>query len=82
MCQTLLNLALCCYRCSKTKRKERRKILAGVAFVLIILIICVSVLFGFHMYLCNENGIKMYADPKYDERISELEKQIKELKEK
>ncbi len=56
--------------------------MAGVAFVLIILIICVSALFGFHMYLCNENGIKMYADPKYDERISELEKQIKELKEK
>lgn len=82
MCQTLFNLTLYCYRYSKTKRKERRKILAGVAFVLIILIICASVLFGFHMYLCNENGIKMYVDPKYNERISELEKQIKELKEK
>ena len=56
--------------------------MAGVVFVLIILIICVSVLFGFHMYLCNENGIKMYADPRYEERISELEKQVKELKER
>lgn len=56
--------------------------MAGVAFVLIILIICVSVLYGYHMYLCNENGIKMYANPKYEERIRELEKQVKELKEK
>ena len=48
--------------------------MAGVAFVLIVLIICLSVLFGYHMYLCNENSIKMYADPKYDERISRLEK--------
>lgn len=57
--------------------------MAGVAlFVLIILIICVSVLLGFHMYLCSENGIKMYADPKYEERISKLEKQVEELKEK
>lgn len=56
--------------------------MAGVAFVLIILIICVSVLFGYHMYLCNENGIKMYANPRYEERISELEKQVEELKEK
>lgn len=82
MCQTLLNLTLYCYKCSKTNISERRTILAGVAFVLIILIICVSVLFGFHMYLCNENGIKMYTDPRYEERIRELEKQVKELKEK
>ena len=56
--------------------------MAGVAFVLIILIICVSVLFGYHMYLCNENGIKMYANPRYEERICELEKKVSELKEK
>lgn len=53
--------------------------MAGVAFVLIILIICVSVLYGYHMYLCDENGIKMYANPKYEERISELEKKVEEL---
>lgn len=82
MCQTLLNLALYCYRYSKTYITERRKVLAGVAFVLIILIICVSVLFGYHMYLCNENGIKMYANPRYEERISKLEKKVDELKEK
>lgn len=34
------------------------------------------------MYLCNENGIKMYANPRYEERITKLEKQVKELKEK
>lgn len=54
--------------------------MAGVAFVLIILIICVSVLFGYHMYLCNENGIKMYANPKYEERIAKLEELIKQKK--
>lgn len=54
--------------------------MAGVAFVLIILIICVSVLYGYHMYLCNENGIKMYANAKYEERIEKLEKQMEELK--
>ena len=81
MCHTLLYLTLYCYIYSKTYITERGKILAGVAFVLIILILCVSVLFGYHMYLCNENGIKMYANPKYEERISELEKQVKELKE-
>lgn len=53
-----------------------------VAFVLTILIICVSILFGYHMYLCEENGIKMYANPKYEERIGKLEKLVEELKEK
>ena len=56
--------------------------MAGISFVLIILVICISVLFGYHMYLCNENGIKMYANPKYEERISDLEKSVKELKER
>lgn len=54
--------------------------MAGVAFVLIILIICVSVLFGYHMYLCNENDIKMYADPKYEERIAKLEEVLQTQK--
>lgn len=53
-----------------------------ISFVLIILIICASILYGYHMCLCNENKIKMYANPKYEERISKLEKQVKELKEK
>lgn len=54
----------------------------GLTVVLIILIICVSALFGFYMFLCGENEVKMFASPRYEERISELEKLVKELKEK
>lgn len=53
----------------------------GLTLVLIILIICVSILFGFYMYLCSENEVKMFSDPRYEERIKELEKSVKELKE-
>lgn len=52
----------------------------GLTFVLIILIICASVLFGLYMFLCEETKTKMFANPKYDERISKLEKEINELK--
>lgn len=54
----------------------------GLTFVLIILIICLSVLFGLYMFLCAETKTKLFSNHKYDERISELEKQVKELKEK
>ena len=52
--------------------------LAAITIILIVLIICASVLFGIHMYFCAENEIGMYADPKYEKRISDLEKLIKE----
>ena len=52
--------------------------IAGIVIVLIFLIICGSILFGIHMFLCFENGIGMYADPRYEERIRKLEKIIKE----
>lgn len=55
---------------------------AGIVIVSIVLIICVSVLIGIHMIICAENGIGMYADPKYEKRISDLEKIIKEKGEK
>lgn len=55
---------------------------AGLTFVLIVLIICVSTLIGVYMFLCSENEVKMFVDPRYEERIRALEKEIKTLKEK
>lgn len=54
----------------------------GLTIILWTLVICLSVLFGIYMYLCSENEVKMFSNPRYDERIRELEKQIEELKEK
>lgn len=54
----------------------------GFAFILWTLVVCISVLFGIYMYLCSENEVKMFSNPRYEERIRELEKQVKELKEK
>lgn len=54
----------------------------GLTFVLIVLIICVSVLFGLYMCLCAENEVKMFADPGYEKRIQALEEEINALKEK
>lgn len=48
----------------------------GTACVLIVLIICITILVGVYMYYCNENGIRMFADLQYEERISRLEKLI------
>ena len=54
----------------------------GLTLVLLFLIVCVSVLFGIYMYLCSENEIRMFADPRYEERMRKLEKLVEELKEK
>lgn len=54
----------------------------GFTIILLTLIICISVLFGIYMYLCSENEVKIFSNPRYVERIRELEKQVKELKEK
>lgn len=56
--------------------------LIAITTILIVLIICVSVLLGIHMFICSENEIGMYADPKYEGRISNLEKLVKEKGEK
>ena len=45
----------------------------------VILILCMSALFGYYMYLCNENKIGMFKDQKHEERIAYLERKIKEL---
>lgn len=55
---------------------------AGLAFVLVVLIICVSILFGYYMELCSDNEVKMFANPKYEQRIRELEQKVRELEEK
>lgn len=54
-----------------------------VAFTVIVvfLLICATVLGVVYMYYCNENEIGMFADPRYIEKIKELERQVKELKE-
>lgn len=55
---------------------------AGLAVVLAVLIICAAVLFGLYMGLCYENEVKMFANPKHEQRIRELEQKVKELEEK
>lgn len=47
-----------------------------------LLIIGAVILIAIYMYCCFDNGIKMFADPRYEERIEELEKKIKLLEEK
>lgn len=46
-----------------------------------LLIIAGAILFGMYMYCCYDRKIKMFADPKYEERITELEKKVKRLEE-
>ena len=52
----------------------------GFTIIMVVLIICTTILIGVYMCYCDENGVKMFADPRYDKRISELEKTVKELK--
>lgn len=54
----------------------------GLTIVLIILIICITILVGLYMYCCEESGVKMFANPRYEERIKELEKRVKDLEDK
>lgn len=61
----------------------------GLFSILIVLIICGAILFSKYMELCSDNRTKMFENPRYDERIRELEKfiisldkRIKELEEK
>lgn len=54
----------------------------GATTILIILIICATVLAGMYIYYCSENEIGIFANPKYEKRISELEKAVEELKKK
>lgn len=56
--------------------------IVAIAVVLIVLIVCGSILLGIHMYFCAENETGAYANPKYEERIRNLEKLVKEKGEK
>lgn len=54
--------------------------MVGFAIVMVFLIICATILMERYMYYCSENGVKMFQNPRYDDRIRELEKQMKELR--
>lgn len=51
----------------------------GLTLTLIVLIICVSVLFGIYMFACVENETKMFSNPRHEERIRTLERVMKEM---
>ena len=51
----------------------------AITFILTVLIICGSILFGIYMVFCADAGIKMFEDPRYEERIKNLEKRLKEM---
>ena len=54
----------------------------AISAVLFTLIVCVTGLLAMYMYYCHDDGIKMFEDvTRYEERILELEKAVKELKE-
>lgn len=63
-------------------RKEGYEVLIAVTTIAIILIISASILIGIYMMRCQESEVKMFANPKYGERIQELEKRIAELEKK
>lgn len=46
----------------------------ALTIIFVALIICVTTLVGTYMYYCGENEIRMFADPRYEERIRRLEK--------
>lgn len=54
----------------------------GFFTTLIISIICVTIIFLAYMDYCSANKVKMFANPRYDERIRELEKEVEELRKK
>lgn len=52
----------------------------GATIVLVVLVICATILAGMYIYYCAENEVKMFANPKHEKRIKELERQMEELK--
>lgn len=47
--------------------------------VSVIFYLCLTALFGYYMYLCNENKVGMFKDRKHEERIADLERKVKAL---
>lgn len=56
--------------------------MVGLTLVLIVAVICFTILFAMYLDMCFQSEVKMFADPKYDDRIEELEKKVKALEEK
>ena len=54
----------------------------GLTLVLMTLIIAVAVLTGIYMLYCAEKDIKMFENPRYNERIIKLERVVKQLEDK
>lgn len=52
----------------------------GLLLFFIVLIICITVIIGMYIYYCSENEVGMFQNPKYKKRITELEKQMEELR--
>lgn len=48
--------------------------------IMVVLIICISVLAGIYICYCGENEVGMFGGWKYEDRIINLEKEMKELK--
>lgn len=54
----------------------------GLALILIVVIICITVLCALYMWFCYDNGEPLFTYPEYEKRIAELEKKVKALEEK
>lgn len=54
----------------------------GFWLTMIVLIICISILFGCYMFCCYDNDTKMFSNPdkEYEKRISKLEQEIEQIK--
>lgn len=48
--------------------------------ILVTGILCFTGIKAYDMYICQEKGIKMYADPEYEKRIKNLEEYVGVIK--
>lgn len=55
----------------------------AVCWILTLLIVSATILFGLYMYCCYEDGIKMFDDHSFEQKmIKKLEKRVKILEDK
>ena len=54
----------------------------AIGWIMTLLIISGTILFGVYMYCCYQEGIKMFDSNNYEKQIRELEKRIKILEDK
>ena len=55
--------------------------MVGLWVALVFAIIGATIVACVYMFLCAEEGVKMFEDPKCAERIRELERKVADLKE-